>query len=54
MFNRYLVDNRQLSTSVLKKYFTRIKRSLSTKGAVSGPRQFLTTESPLKMMRNAF
>ena len=26
----------------------------SLKGALSGLRQFLTTESPLKMMKNAF
>ena len=28
--------------------------SLNIKGALSGLRQFLTSESPLKMMKNAF
>ena len=36
-------------------FFTKFKKSVFVvKGAISGLRQFLATESPLKMMRNAF
>ena len=31
-----------------------ILHQIEVKGALSGPRQFLATESPFKMMKNAF
>ena len=36
------------------KCYTFIEMDLTIKGALSGLRQFLTTESPLKVMKNAF
>ena len=35
-------------------HFSNIIEEIDIKGALSGLRQFLATESPLKMMRNAF
>ena len=35
-------------------YFSTLGQVITVKGALLGLRQFLATESPLKMMKNAF
>ena len=39
---------------MLQEFYTRLSDQTLFKGALSGPRQFLATESPLEMMKNAF
>ena len=46
--------NRTNSTILMRKIWMITKHFGNIKGALSGLRQFLETESPLKMMKNAF
>ena len=52
----FLVSHSHIHTEIMKTYISclnTLKRSLLT-GALSGLRQLLATEGPLKMMKNAF
>ena len=48
------IDRRFLNKDKLERFYLDMVNKIGLKGALKGLRQFLITESPLKMMKNAF